>query len=130
MMAGPGGYGQPMMHGMVPPQTLIQQPQTQKQTSQVPQPQLAPQQQPQQPQQQQPQVASDDVGVKVKRAFAHFDSSLKVSQQYSTVIHTRNAHVSGIPSRLCVCSTDGRCSIKVLDIIESCQHDGTRFDSF
>ena len=63
MMTAPG-YGQPMMHGMVPNQPVMQ-PQ--------PPPQPQPVQQPQHPVQQQ-----DDLAMKAKRSFQNFDNSLKV----------------------------------------------------
>ncbi len=70
MMTAPG-YGQPMMHGIMPPQPVMPQ-----------QPQPQPQQQPppQQPpaSQQHPAQQPDDLGVKVKRSFTAFDTSLKV----------------------------------------------------
>ena len=68
MMPGPG-YGQPIMHGIMPPQPVMQQ--------QQPPPQQAP---PQAPPGQQPHPAQqqDDLGIKVKRSFANFDTNLKV----------------------------------------------------
>ena len=69
MMGGPG-YGQQMMHGIIPPQNVMQQNQ--------PPPQQAPPQ-PQAPvAQQHPAQQQDDLGVKVKRSFANFDTNLKV----------------------------------------------------
>lgn len=73
MMGGPG-YGQPMMHGIMPPQPVMQ-------------PQQAPPQQapPPAPTGQQPHPAQqqDDLGIKVKRSFANFDTNLKVQTRSS-----------------------------------------------
>lgn len=70
MMTAPGGYGQPMMHGIMQPQVVM--------PPQPPQPQQPPQQQvPQQP------GAPDDLGAKVKRAYNNFESNLKVTWQDS-----------------------------------------------
>lgn len=62
------GYGQPIMHGMMPQQPPPQQPQPMQQQAPPP-----PNQQQQHPVQQQ-----DDLGVKVKRSFTNFDTNLKV----------------------------------------------------
>ena len=72
------GYGQPMMHGMMPQQPP-QQPQPMQQQQQPPQQQQIPPPQPTQQQQQQHSVQQqDDFGLKVKRSFTNFDTNLKV----------------------------------------------------
>ena len=79
MMTGPG-YGQPMMHGMIPPQGVMQQPQQPQQ----PPPQQQQQQQPPQVAQPHPAQQQDDLGVKVKRSFANFDTNLKVMKLFTS----------------------------------------------
>ncbi len=82
MMTAPSyapGYGQPMMHGIMPPQPVMQQQQQQQQQQQPPPP---PQQQ--QGQQQHPAQQPDDLAVKVKRSFTNFDSKLKVKNPFPT----------------------------------------------
>lgn len=86
MVGPPGGYGQPMMHGMMqtaPPQQP--QPQVSVPPQQAPTviqqatPQQAPPQQTmQQAPQQAVQAAQDDLGARVKRAYALFENNLKV----------------------------------------------------
>jgi hypothetical protein len=75
-MMNTSGYGQPMMHGAMQTQQMMQQ---QPQPQPPPQHQIPPQQQqpPQQPQQH-PAQQQDDLGIKMKRSFAAFDTSLKV----------------------------------------------------
>lgn len=75
MMTAPGGYGQPMMHGIMPPQPSMQQNQ--------PPPQQAPPQQQPPVAQQHPAQQQDDLGIKVKRSFANFDTNLKVRNKLS-----------------------------------------------
>ncbi len=71
MMTAPG-YGQPMMHGIMPSQAMMQQQQTQQQQQPPPPP---PQQQ-----QQHPAPQQDDLAIKVKRSFSTFDTNLKVKR--------------------------------------------------
>ncbi|CAF1589466.1 unnamed protein product [Rotaria sp. Silwood1] len=79
MMTAPG-YGQSMMHGIMPPQAVIPQPQPQQQ----------PQPPPPQQQQTQPQHSAqqqDDLAIKVKRSFSNFDTSLKTFlHEYSSIL--------------------------------------------
>jgi hypothetical protein len=63
------GYGQPMMHGMMPSQVAMQQQQLQQPPPQQP------------PQQQHPVQPQDDLAAKVKRSFTNFDSNLKVKDK-------------------------------------------------
>jgi hypothetical protein len=67
------GYGQPMMHGIMPPQTGMQQ---------QPQQQPPPQQQQPVQQQQHPAQQQDDLAIKAKRSFTNFDTSLKVNDEF------------------------------------------------
>ena len=63
MMTAPS-YGQQMIHGIMPPQGVMQQ--------QQPQPP---------PTQQQQQQQQDDLGLKLKRSFSTLDNNLKVKRK-------------------------------------------------
>ncbi|CAF0920981.1 unnamed protein product [Adineta steineri] len=88
MMPGPA-YGQPMMHGNMPSQPIMQQ---QPQPQQPPPP---PPPQQQQPQQQHPAPQPDDLAVKVKRSFTNFDTNLKTFlHEYSTILQMDDARLN------------------------------------
>ncbi|CAF0962331.1 unnamed protein product [Rotaria sordida] len=103
MMTAPG-YGQPMMHGIMPPQAVIQQQQQQQQQQpqqQQQQPQPPPQQQ--QPQPQHPAQQQDDLAVKIKRSFSNFDNSLKTFlHEYSSILQMDDARLNSQTSDLLV----------------------------
>ena len=79
MMTAPG-YGQPMMHAMMPQQTNMQP----QQPQQPPQQQQPPPQQQQPVQQQHPAQQQDDLAVKVRRSFAAFENHLKVKERFKS----------------------------------------------
>jgi hypothetical protein len=79
MAAASAGYGQPMMHGMMPPQPVMQQP---------------PQQHPVQA-----QLPVDEFAVKVKRSFGNFDSCLKAFlHEYTSILQMDDAKLNAQPS--------------------------------
>ncbi|CAF0982363.1 unnamed protein product [Adineta ricciae] len=96
MMGGPG-YGQPMMHGIMPSQQMMQQPPPQQQQQPLPPPppqQQAPPQQ-QQPPQQHAAPPPDDLSMRLKRSYNNFDSSLKTFlHEYSSVLQMDDARLN------------------------------------
>jgi len=103
MVGPPGGYGQPMMHGMMQtapsqqPQPQVSVPPQQAPTVvQQPTPQQAPQQQTmQQAPQQAPQAAQDDLGARVKRAYVLFENNLKgFLHDYSSILQMDDARLN------------------------------------